>query len=89
MSTAPDRCGLCHAPRGHRQAACPICGAAFDHVSGVEGHLATTHVIPEGKRPRALLVDIARAQVRGWPMGPFVEAAQKAGLSVLRAELFA
>lgn len=86
MNGSPRRCAVCHAPAGHREVNCAVCGQSFAHIRGLETHLMTIH--PFGTRSRALLVDIARAQAREWPLTDAYAAARKAGLDVLREDFF-
>jgi len=87
-SNRPGMCGQCRAAADHRRPKCPLCGFELAHVTGVSTHLATQHKFPGGSRNLMLLVDVARAQVRDWPVGPAVEACRKAKLPVLHEDIF-
>lgn len=74
-------CAHCHAPAGHPEAVCPLCGLRTTHVQGSAQHFRGIHAdVAKTPRARSLLVDVVRAQVRGWPVAPRIEACRAAGL---------
>ncbi len=64
---APDRCPMCRTNIDHPPAICPVCLGTFKHVAGVRSHLGPAHGIGPGLRAHNLAVDVARAELRGWP----------------------
>lgn len=79
----PGICGVCHAPAGHPMVSCPLCGALFAHVFGVNRHLIYHHpALSPSRRLRALILDIPRAQARGWPLEGPRAAAESAGIQL-------
>lgn len=78
----PGFCSICHAQLPHPPAVCPICGVERTHIAGIYGHLGPAHGYAPGRRPHALLLAIARAQVRGWPTQPLIARAAAASLPV-------
>jgi hypothetical protein len=82
MSSCPD----CHVDQPHARVDCPLCDwPSFAHLNGLYSHLARSHKVLTGSRLHALAMDVARAQVRGWPIdGPTFamrEAFQLAGVT--------
>jgi hypothetical protein len=80
--TFSSSCKICHAPKNHERVACPLCGALRAHCAGIYSHLSAVHAVRPGGRPHALLVDVARFAVRGWPVEPALEACRRAGIPV-------
>ncbi|MGB6442421.1 MAG: hypothetical protein WBF81_03900 [Thermoplasmata archaeon] len=72
MAVAADAwgaCRQCRAPFDHEPAKCPLCvGFSCGHIGGLDNHFTRTHGLRSGSRARAMAMDVARAQVRGWPL---------------------
>lgn len=69
----PGFCSNCHAPILHPRASCPLCPQTFGHITGLSLHVDAVHGLRGGTRVRALALDVARAQVRGWPTEPSMQ----------------
>jgi hypothetical protein len=79
-------CADCEASLPHPRVDCPLCEwPSFAHVDGLTVHVRRHHGIPAGGRLLMLVLEVARAQLRGWPLdGPTFamrEAFQLSGVS--------